>query len=341
MLCLGLEGTAHSVGVGIVESFSSDNGSAPVTSTGSTQKVIANEIMMYSPAEGGIHPREAANHHAANVVPLITETLAKAGLEAKDIDLVAFSQGPGLGPCLRTVATAARALALSLDVPIMGVNHCIAHLEIGVATTGAVDPVLLYASGGNTQIIAFSNGKYRIFGETLDIGIGNMLDKFGREVGMAFPAGPKIEVLAKESDVLLDIPYSVKGMDVSFSGILTSALNLHRKGTRLEDICNSLQETCFAMLTEVTERAMAHTEKDEVLLGGGVARNSYLQKMVSTMADHRDARSFVPAGKLCVDNGAMIASTGLIMYDGGVRMDVKDTVIDQRYRTDAVEVVWR
>ena len=326
MIALGIEGTAHTCGVGIVD----DSGN-----------ILANEIDMYRPATGGIHPREAANHHAEKLVPMVKAAVEKAGIGFKDIDVVTFSQGPGLGPCLRTVATGARALALTLDVPVVGVNHCIAHLEIGRIKTLAKDPVLLYASGGNTQVIAFANGRYRIFGETLDIGIGNMLDKMGREIGLGYYAGPKIEKTAKDGKKLLDLPYSVKGMDMSFSGILTAALCQKDKGESLEDICFSVQETTFAMLTEVTERAMAHVEKSEVLLGGGVVQNKRLQEMVGMMANERGAKMFVPDRFLCMDNGAMIAWTGLIMHQGGVRMSVDETMINQRFRTDEVEVTWR
>ena len=326
MLCLGIEGTAHTVGVGIVDE---------------SCKVLANVSATVQPATGGIHPREAANHHAEKVVPLIREAAAKAGVGLREVDVIAFSQGPGLGPCLRTVATAARALALSLDKPIVGVNHCVAHIEIGRGRCGCDDPVLLYASGGNTQVIAYAAGRYRVFGETLDIGVGNMLDKFGREVGMPFPAGPMIEKRGRDGTELLPLPYSVKGMDVAFSGMLTAALNLHRQGARLEDLCYSIQETAFAMLTEVTERAMAHIDKDQVLLGGGVVRNQRLQAMVARMAADRGAKMFVPEGELCVDNGAMIAWTGLLQHNAGRRQSVEETVIDQRYRTDEVEVSWR
>ncbi len=326
MLCLGIEGTAHTVGVGIVDRDCT---------------ILANIQDMYKPLEGGIHPREAANHHADCLIHLVKKSLKVAGKEFGDMDLVAFSKGPGLGPCLRTVATAARALSLSLDVPIIGVNHCIAHLEIGRKTTGCEDPVLLYLSGGNTQIIAFSERRYRVFGETLDIGLGNMLDKFGREAGLSFPSGPSIENLAKKGKKLLPLPYSVKGMDVSFSGILTAALNLSKRGEAIEDLCASLQETTFAMVTEVTERAMAHLEKEEVLLGGGVACNSRLGEMVERMAKDRGAKMFVPDPSLCVDNGAMIAWTGVLEYESGVRMEIEDTQINQRFRTDDVDVTWR
>jgi len=223
----------------------------------------------------------------------------------------------------------------------MGVNHCIAHIEIGNATTGCKDPALLYASGGNTQIIAYSDGRYRIFGETQDVGIGNMLDKLGRELGLGYYAGPTFEKLAKNGSKLLDLPYSVKGMDIAFSGIMTAALTLRKKGHSLEDIAYSIQETTFSMLTEVTERAMAHIGKDEVLLGGGVAQNQRLQEMVRIMAEDRGAEMFVPDRRLCVDNGAMIAWLGNIMYNSGIRMGIEDTSVLQRFRTDEVEVTWK
>lgn len=257
-----------------------------------------------------------------------------------EVDLVAFSQGPGLGPCLRTVATAARALSLSLGAPLVGVNHCVAHLEIGRKVTRCMDPVLLYVSGGNTQVISYANGRYRVFGETLDIGLGNLLDKFGRKVGFPFPSGPEVERRALDGSELLSMPYTVKGMDVAFSGILTAALNRHKKGARLEDLCFSLQEVTFGMVTEVAERAMAHLDKDEVLLGGGVACNRRLRKMVGRMAEERSAKMFVPPPDLCVDNGAMIAWTGSLMYQSGVRMGLGETRVDQNMRTDAAEVPW-
>ncbi|MDR0335398.1 MAG: bifunctional N(6)-L-threonylcarbamoyladenine synthase/serine/threonine protein kinase [Methanomassiliicoccaceae archaeon] len=326
MITLGIEGTAHTLGVGI---------------TDEKCNVLANVIDMYRPPEGGLHPREAANHHADSVSATISKALSDAKLTLKDIDLVSFSKGPGLGPCLRAAATAARALSARLGIPIIGVNHCVAHVEIGNATTGCKDPVLLYASGGNTQIIAFANGKYRIFGETLDIGIGNMFDKLGRELGLGYYAGPTIEKLARDGKQLLDIPYSVKGMDMSFSGILTAAVTFRNKGHSLEDIAFSVQETAFAMLAEVTERAMAHVGKHEVLMGGGVVQNARLRAIVSQMAEERGAKMYVPVPRLCIDNGAMIAWLGHLMHASGVRMTIDDTKVEQRFRTDDVNVTWR
>jgi len=330
MICLGIEGTAHSVGIGIVKE------------NHDKCEVLSNLIDIYRPGKGGIHPREAANHHANIIADLIRKSVEKAKVDFSDIDLVSFSRGPGLGPCLRTAATAARALSLSLDKPLIGVNHCVAHLEIGRGTLdNCVDPVLLYTSGANTQVIAFAEGKYRVFGETLDIGIGNCLDKFGRSVDIEFPCGPKIEKLAEKGKKYIELPYSIKGMDIAFSGLLTAAEQYYSKGEKLEDVCYSIQETTFAALTEVTERAMAHTEKKEVLLGGGVAANKRLRNMVQIMAEERDASFYVPSKDLCIDNGAMIAWLGVLMHNSGIRMSIKDSVIDQRFRTDMVEVTWR
>ncbi|WP_231553443.1 bifunctional N(6)-L-threonylcarbamoyladenine synthase/serine/threonine protein kinase [Methanobacterium formicicum] len=326
VICIGLEGTAEKTGVGIVDSDG---------------HILALQGRALLPEKGGIHPREAAQHHAENLVPLIKKSLNEANLSLEDLDMVAFARGPGLGPALRTVATAARSLALSLDVPIVGVNHCIGHIEIGRLTTGCQDPLTLYVSGGNTQVTAFDAGRYQIFGETLDIAIGNCLDQFARTVGLGHPGGPRVEELALASDNYLKLPYTVKGMDLSFSGLLTAAIRKYESGAALEDVCHSLQETAFAMLVEVTERALAHSKKSEVLLVGGVAANQRLREMLEVMAQEHYAEFFMPEMKYCGDNGAMNAWLGLLMYQNSKKMDICDTRVKQRFRTDQVDVPWR
>jgi len=325
LICIGIEGTAEKTGVGIVDSRG---------------KILASVGKALIPESGGIHPREAAEHHAATIVPLIRDAINESGILLKDLDLVAFSKGPGLGPALRTVATASRSLSLKLKIPIVGVNHCIGHVEIGKLTTGAVDPVTLYVSGGNTQIIAFDSGRYRVFGETLDIAMGNCLDQFSRSVGLGHPGGSKIEKMAIKSDNYIKLPYTVKGMDLSFSGLLTAAIRKYESGHALEDVCYSLQETAFSMLVEVTERAIAHAKKREILLCGGVAANSRLREMLSIMSDEHYADFFMPPLKYCGDNGAMIAWMGQLMYKNGLITEHEDTGIVQKYRTDQVDVPW-
>jgi len=327
LICLGIESTADNLGVGVAASDGA---------------ILANEISTHVPEEGGIHPREAARHHADQMGNVISRALDKAGLKGSDIDFIAFSQGPGLGPSLRTGATASRALAAHLQIPLVGVNHCVAHIEIGRLATGAKDPLTLYVSGGNTIVTGYEAGRYRIFGETLDIAIGNCLDTFAREAGLEYPGGPAVEKLALEGERLISLPYVVKGMDLSFSGLLTAATQeLHSGRSSLEDICYSLQEVAYAMLGEVTERALAHTRKKELLLTGGVAANKRLRSVIGSIAEeHGASAEFVPIG-YATDNGAMIAWTGVIAYQSGVRTPIETSYINSRWRLDAVEVPWR
>lgn len=317
---LGIEGTAWNLSAAIVDE----------------KDVLAETTATYRPAAGGIHPREAAQHHANHITKVISETLKKGG---RNVDAVAFSQGPGLGPCLRTVATAARALALSLGVPLIGVNHCIAHIEVGRWKTPAKDPVTLYVSGANSQVLAYRRGHYRVFGETLDIGIGNALDKFARSVGLAHPGGPKVEELAKHATQYIPLPYTVKGMDFSFSGLTTAAQESTKK-FMLPDVCRSFQETAFAMLVEVTERAVAHTEKHEVLLAGGVGANSRLKEMLTMMCEDRGIDFYVPEKRFMGDNGAMIAYLGLLMYKSGYRTSIAESKVNPDFRPDEAVVRW-
>lgn len=324
LISLGIEGTAEKTGVGIVDSDGN---------------ILAMAGKQLFPDEGGIHPRLAAEHHAEWIPKLIPDALNQADLSYEDIDLISFSQGPGLGPALRIVATSARSLALSLNKPIIGVNHCIGHVEVGKLDTGAVNPVSLYVSGGNSQVIAYESGRYRIFGETLDIAVGNCLDHFGRETGLGHPGGPVIEKLAKKGSYI-DLPYVVKGMDFSFSGLLSAAIREVQKGTPIEDVCFSLQETAFSMLVEVTERALSHTQKDEVMLCGGVSANSRLREMLRTMSQEHGAKFYMPEMKLCGDNGVMIAWLGLLMCRQFGAMDLSQTGIIQKFRTDEVDIPW-
>jgi len=328
--CLGIESTADDFSVGIA-SFEGE--------------ILANVIDAFISETGGIHPREAAQHHSQVAGKVLAEAFKKAKIKPKEIKVVAFSQGPGLGPCLRTGATVARALASYLGVPLVGVNHCVAHIEIGKLITGAKDPVTLYVSGGNTIVSAFDAGRYRVFGETLDIAVGNCLDVFARTAGLrqreGMPFGAIIEKLAEKGGRFVPLPYSVKGMDLSFSGLLTAAIELLKRGEySLEDVAFSLQETVFAMLTEVTERALAHTEKKEVLLTGGVAANKRLQEMLRRIAEEHNARFCVVPKQYALDNGAMIAWTGVLAYKHGQTVPIERSFVKLRWRLDEVDVPW-
>ena len=328
-IILGIESTAHTFGIGIVKDG----------------KILANVRDMYTTETGGIIPSESAKHHAKLSHELYEKALESSGIKEKEIDAIAFSQGPGLAPCLLEGMKFAKEISLKLDKPIVGVNHCVSHLEIG-KITGATDPVMLYASGANTQVIAYASGKYRVFGETLDIGIGNFIDNFARYSGIGFPGGPAIEKLSKEGKNFIELPYKVKGMDITLSGILTNLKQkVESKKYALEDLSYSLQETVFAMLVETAERALAHTGKNELLLGGGVACNSRLQEMCKIMCEERGAKFFCPERSLLVDNGAMIAFLGEIMFKSKSNLfskeQIKNVDIHPTERTDDIEVEWK
>ena len=332
-IILGIESTAHTFSVGFVDGLG-----APGPS----------ESTFVRPVEGGIHPREAADHHAKNAGIILKCFFDNNGISRDDIVAVAFSQGPGLGPCLRIGASVARSISTELQVPLIGVNHCVAHIEVGREQCDCDDPVLLYVSGGNTQVITRLDGRYRVLGETLDIGIGNMLDKFAREHDIPFPGGPEVERLANQwieanpnpSLKGLELPYAVQGMDLAFSGILNAALKLVERGNSLPAVCWSLQEHAFAACVEVAERAMAHSGKNEILLGGGVACNTRIREMTDIMANSRGGAAFVPSRSLCVDNGSMIATLGRLQLLWGNPTPIEDSSVRQELRTDETDILW-
>jgi len=325
---LGIESTAHTFGVAIVRDG----------------KVLSNCKDSYTTDKGGIIPIKAAEHHKKIADKVYHEALEKSEIKEDGIDAIAFSQGPGLSPCLLEGLHFAKKISKDLGKPLVPVNHCIAHLEIG-RITGAKDPVMLYASGANTQVIAYASNKFRIFGETLDVGVGNFIDTFARYAGIGFPGGPEIERLAKRGKKYVDLPYKVKGMDIALSGILTNLKQKIEKGENtIEDLSYSAQETVFSMLVEISERALAHTGKKELLLGGGVACNKRLQEMCKIMCKERGAKFFCPENSLLTDNAAMIAFLGEIMFKSGIKFSrdkAKELDMNPRQRTDEIVVSWR
>ncbi len=323
---LGIESTAHTFGVAVIKDG----------------KILSNVKDSYTTESGGMIPIEVRKHHERVSAELYTKALETASTNEKEIDAIAFSAAPGLAPCLLAGLEFVKKKAKELNVPVVPVNHCIAHLAIG-ESVGAKDPVMLYASGANTQIIAYEAGKYRVFGETLDIGVGNFIDTFARFAGLGFPGGPKIQELAKNSTNLIELPYVIKGMDMSYTGLETKLKTLLAKGEKLEDLSYSLQEYVFAVLVEASERALAHTGKKELVLGGGVACNPKLQEMCKIMCEERGVKFFCPERSLLVDNAGMIGYLGQKMFTSGVFVPVDkldELDINPKERTDMVTVTW-
>lgn len=369
-IALGLEGSANKLGVGILKHPLLPQHEDGDLSFDCQAEILANVRDTYiTPPGEGFLPRDTARHHKNWCIRLIKQALKEASIvdPTLDIDVICFTKGPGMGAPLHSVAIAARTCSLLWNVPLIGVNHCVGHIEMGREITKAVNPVVLYVSGGNTQVIAYSENRYRIFGETLDIAIGNCLDRFARTLRIPNAPSPgyNIEQLAKKcvnKETLLELPYTVKGMDLSMSGILAYIDSLAKdlfKGNKknktlfdpktgeqkvtVEDLCYSLQENLFAMLVEITERAMAHVNSNQVLIVGGVGCNVRLQEMMQIMCEDRaNGQVHATDERFCIDNGVMIAQAGLLQYRmGDVVKDFKETVVTQKFRTDEVYVAWR
>jgi N6-L-threonylcarbamoyladenine synthase len=328
MICLGIESTAHTFGCSVVDSAG---------------KILSDARDVYRAPEGkGIHPREASRHHIDVSSEMLKQSLDLAGVSLKDIDIIGYSAGPGLGPCLRVGAVVARTLSGFYRKPLVPVNHALGHIELGAMLTGATDPLVLLVSGGHTMMLVFSQQRWRVFGETLDITIGQLLDQFGRAVGFASPCGGRIERLAGQSSGnYIQLPYIVKGNDVSFSGLLTAAKRL-AENNKLEDVCYSLQETSFALLAEVVERALSFTGRKETMIVGGVSANRRLSQMLEAACERQNSRFYTCPIKYAGDNGAQIAWTAILDYQAtGKKVQVQDAHVQQSWRLDTVDIGWR
>lgn len=330
LIALGIESSAHTFGVGVVSD--------------SKPYILADVRRVHAPREGGILPREAASLFSTVAGESVKEALDRAGLGIRDVDIIAVTLGPGMGPQLRVGATVARALSEHYGKPLVPVNHAVAHVEMARFLTGFADPVILYVSGGNTTVSSHVDGRYRVFGETLDISLGNLQDTFAREAGIAPPyvVGGRhvIDICAEGGEFVEGLPYVVKGQDSSFSGLLTGALRLLRRGASLRDVCYTLREIAYSSTVEVAERAVAHTGKDSIVLTGGVAASEFLNGKVAEMAKLQGIGFKPVPPEFNVDNGVMIALTGILAYRAGITVSPGRAFVRQRWRIDQVEVKW-
>ena len=322
LLGLGIESTAHTFSCAILRD----------------DQILSDVRSVYRPPDGqGIHPREASRHHVEEGPRVLSKCLAEAGVRVGELDLISYAAGPGLGPCLRVGAVMARALSSYHLVPIYPVHHAIGHIDLGMMLTGAADPLALLVSGGHTMILAFLSGQWRVFGETLDITLGQLLDQFGRSIGFASPCGRDIERLAGTASRYHPLPYSVRGNDVSFSGLLSAAKSAVKPAGR-QVACYSLQETAFAMIAEAVERALSLTGKTELMVVGGVAANRRLSEMLEQACGRHGCGLFPVPVKYAGDCGSQIARTGMLESRVKGPADIQDTFVRQSWRLDSVAV---
>ena len=325
MLGLGIESTAHTFSCAILEKKRNKG------------KILSDVRKIYRPASGqGIHPREASRHHIENSAKVLSGCLKEAGIGVSDLDMVSYAAGPGLGPCLRVGAVVARSLASYYKIPIYPVHHAIGHIELGKLLTGAKNPLVLLVSGGHTMLLAFLANQWRVFGETLDITLGQLLDQFGRSIGFASPCGKNIEDLSYKSTNYIQLPYTVKGNDVSFSGLLSATKQAAKEKTA--DACYSLQETAFAMIAEAVERALSFTRKKELMIVGGVAANKRLSEMLKDVCKRHGAKFFVVPISYAGDCGSQIAWTGLLESQVKKSAKLDKTFVRQSWRLDSVVI---
>ncbi len=325
MLGLGIESTAHTFSCAVIEKKNN------------TGKILSDIKKIYRPASGeGIHPREASRHHIENSADVLSECLVAAKTTIKDIDIISYAAGPGLGPCLRVGAVVARSLSSFYKIPIYPVNHAIGHIELGKLLTNAKNPLVLLVSGGHTMILAFVKNQWRVFGETLDITLGQLLDQFGRSIGFASPCGKNIEEFASNSSTYVTLPYSVKGNDVSFSGLLSATKSVAMKSK--SDACFSLQETAFAMICETVERALSFTGKKELMIVGGVAANKRLSAMLNDVCKRHGCNFFIVPIQYAGDCGSQICWTGLLESKVKSGSSLKNTFVRQSWRLDSVKI---
>lgn len=202
IIAIGIEGSANKIGVGIIR-YNRNNHDNPY-------EILSNPRKTYiTPPGQGFLPRETAWHHQQHINALIRLAIIEANIDYKQIDCICYTKGPGMGGPLTSCAICARMLSLLWNKPLIGVNHCVAHIEMGRVVTKCHNPVVLYVSGGNTQIIAYSNKRYRIFGETIDIAVGNCLDRFARVLNLSNDPSPgyNIEQLARQGNKYIELPY--------------------------------------------------------------------------------------------------------------------------------------
>lgn len=332
MFCLGIESTAHTFGAGICELTRDDQ-----------FRILSDQKDAYKAPEGsGIHPREASRHHVEVCSGVIRTCLENARMKVSELDFLAYSAGPGLGPCLRVGAVAARSLSSYFGKDLVAVNHAVGHIELGRFLAKLEDPLVLLISGGHTAIAAKNEDGWKIYGETLDLTLGQLLDQLGRSFGLSSPAGAKIETLASNFNYqqgnIPILPYSIKGNDVSYSGVLSAAKDTTSGGSSKEAVSFATQETAFAILTEATERALSFTDRSELLVTGGVAANQRLSEMLRIMCESRGVRLGVIPRQFAGDCGAQIAAAGFLFRSHGFSIRADQAFVKQSWRIDRIRL---
>jgi len=317
VLVLGIETSCDETGVAVVE-----NGKAL------RSNVIADQQLLHS-RFGGVVPEVASRAHVDLLHPAVEQACAEAGVTLADLDAVAVTIGPGLVGALLVGVAAAKAYAFALDLPLIGVNHLVAHVYANVLEHGSLPSpaVVFVVSGGHTSLLVMEGeGEFRMLGQTIDDAAGEAYDKVARVLGLGYPGGPAIDRLAGEGDpAAISFPRSLLDdgtYDFSLSGLKTAVLRHvrgHQGELEVADVAASFQEAVVDVQVSKILRATREEGLDTVLLAGGVAANSRLRAKLERDAAARRVRVLAPSPRLCTDNGAMVACAGTFALERGER----------------------
>ena len=319
-----------------IESSCDDTSAAVIRDGWLLSNVIASQDVHR--AFGGVVPELASRAHELNIVPVVSEALARAGVKASDLTAIAFTRGPGLLGSLLVGTSFAKAMGLALDIPIVMVNHLQGHLLadfIRQPDKPVREPsfpyLCLLVSGGNSQIARVDDPlHFEILGQTIDDAVGEAFDKCSKMLGLGYPGGPVIDRLAQQGDPTrfnFTKPH-IDGLDYSFSGVKTSLLYFVRDEMakdpeflekNKEDLCASFQKTLIDILLDKLIKASKQTGIKEVTIGGGVSANSGLRSRIEAEGRKRGWRTYLPEFKFTTDNAAMIAIAGYYHYLAGER----------------------
>jgi N6-L-threonylcarbamoyladenine synthase len=310
MRVLGIETSCDETAVAVVEDG---------------RKILANLLASQTHLHekfGGVVPEVASRAHLENINPLLTMALVEAGMWMAEVDAVAVTVGPGLVGALLVGIAAAKAVAVALDVPFIGVNHLEGHIYANILEHGPIEEpfVCFLVSGGHTMLVYVAEEHaYELLGQTLDDAAGEAFDKVARFLGLGFPGGPALDRLARSGDPnAIRFPRAAtdRGYDFSLSGIKTAVVR-HVKAERArgsdprpEDLAASFQEAVVEVQVDKTMAAAREKAVGKIVLGGGVVANTRLRELMSERAQRDGLDLLIPSPELCTDNAAMIACAG-------------------------------
>lgn len=319
---------------------SCDDTSAAILKNGIVlSNIIANQNIHKK--YGGVVPELASRAHLSNIIPVIDAALKEANVKLKQISAIAFTRGPGLMGSLIIGTEFSKGLALSLDIPVIDVNHMQAHILVHFINNSNLKPTFPFLgvtiSGGHTQfILVEEHFKMKIIGQTLDDAIGEAFDKCGKKIGLDYPAGPEIDTLAREGNELkYEFPLpKVKNGNISYSGTKTAFINfLHKNKLKnknfidenLNDICASIQKNLIDNLLNKVESLSSENNLKTIVFGGGVSANSYLKARMKNASKTNNWKVYIPKLEYSTDNAAMIGIVGHLKYKDSIESNLSST----------------